>query len=96
VKKAGKDKAVQFDNQIDPHTRRGNSNDNYYCAKQRSHHEAHYFHYSWCRDCYVPGTCHWLPPALVVEENVRSIRRKVPSRKEACNEVRTVRWIDGA
>lgn len=75
--------------------KRGNSNDNYNCAKQRSHHEAHYFHYSWRLDCYVPGAWYWLPPALALEEMMRSVRRKIPSRKEACDEVRTVRRIDG-
>ena len=37
-----------------------------------------------------------LLPAGRKEEKVRSVRRKVPSRKEACDEVRTLRWIDGA
>jgi hypothetical protein len=29
-------------------------------------------------------------------EKVRSVRRKIPSRKEACDEVPTLWWIDGA
>ncbi len=29
-------------------------------------------------------------------KKVRRIRRKIPSRKEACDEVRTLWWIDGA
>ena len=80
----------------DPHPKRGNSNDHYNCAKQRSHHEAHYFHHSWRHDCYVPSTWYWLPPTLALVEKVRSGRRKVPSRKEASDEVRTVQRIDGA
>jgi hypothetical protein len=41
---------------IDARTKGVNSNAKYYCSKRRSHHEAHYVHYSWCRDGDVPGT----------------------------------------
>jgi hypothetical protein len=35
-------------------------------SKRRSHHEAHHFHYSCCRDCYVPGAGNRLLPTLAV------------------------------
>ena len=96
MKKAGKDKAVQCWYPKPTHTKkRGNSNDHYNCAKQRSHHEAHYVHHSWRLDCHVPGTWHWLPPALALEAKVRSGRHRVSSMKEACDAMRTVQWIDG-
>jgi hypothetical protein len=81
---------------IDAHTKGGDSDAIYYFSKRRSHHEARHFHNSWCCNCYVPGTCNWLPPAVALEAKVRSIRREIPSRKEACDEVPTLWWIDGA
>jgi len=95
VKKAGKDKERRFWQPNRPTHKRGNSNGTYNCPKDRSRDEAHYFHYSWSLDRYVPGTWYWLLPALAVEEKVRRDRRKVPSKKEAGDEVRTVRRIDG-
>jgi len=95
VKKAGKDKAVQCRYPTLTHTQKGgNSNDHHSCATQRSHHEAPYVHHSRRLDRHVPGTWHWLPPALALEAKVRSGRHRVSSRKEACNAMRTVQWID--
>jgi hypothetical protein len=43
----------------------------------------------------VPGTWHWLLPALALEAEIRSERHSVPSRKEAGDEMHKVQWIDG-
>lgn len=96
MKKAGKDRAHLFRQPRQAYAQEGgNSNGTYNCPKDRSHAEAHYFYYSWRLDCNVPGTWHWLLPALTLEAEMRSGRHTALSRKEAGDEMCTVQWIDG-